>query len=334
MAKAAGVSQSTTSRALSGAGYVAPAVRDRVRVAADQLGYVPHAMARSLRQQVSRSLGLAVSDLRNPFYADLAAGIAAQAGARGYTVMLVDDQSSAEDELSAARVVVSSRIAGVILTPVSGAVTSYLTSQQVPVVEVGRQLTVGSCDAVLTDEHGLARRLTEHLVTLGHRRIALLLDPSDGTTGGHHARGFGAALDAAGLPAIPDLLVEVGGDVGAARLAAAALLGRRNRPTALLAGSSIVAEGLWHALGDLGLQVPEDVSVVALEDAGWMSMVRPGVTAGSRDGAALGAVAVDRLLARLDDPDELPRTITLGAEILHRGSTHVPLHEVPGGESR
>jgi DNA-binding LacI/PurR family transcriptional regulator len=74
--------------------------------------------------------------------------------------------------------------------------------------------------------------------------------------------------------------------------------------------------------------------VVALEDAGWMSMVRPGVTAGSRDGAALGAVAVDRLLARLDHPDEEPRTITLGAEILHRGSTGVPLHEVPGGESR
>ena len=86
VAKAAGVSQSTTSRAMSGEGYVAAHVRERVRAVAEDLGYVPHAMARSLRKQASRSIGVLVSDLRNPFYADLAAGIAARARRLGYTM--------------------------------------------------------------------------------------------------------------------------------------------------------------------------------------------------------------------------------------------------------
>jgi LacI family transcriptional regulator len=323
VAEAAGVSQSTTSRALTGAGYVAPAVRDRVRATAERLGYVPHAMARSLRQQVSRSIGVVVSDLRNAFYADLAAGVAARARARGYTMILVDGQGSAEDELSAARAFVATRTAGVIVTPVSATVSSYLVSQHVPVVEVDRQFAPDSCDAVVIDNHRLALRMTEHLVALGHRRIALLVDEADSTTGADRFRGYRAALEAAGLPASPDLTVAAR-DVGAARKAAVDLLARRDRPTALLASNSLLAEGLWHAVSDLGLRVPGDVSVVSFDDARWMSMVTPGVTAVAQDVVALGAAAVDRLLARLADPDDEPHTVTLQAEILPRGSTAAP----------
>jgi LacI family transcriptional regulator len=119
-------------------------------------------------------------------------------------------------------------------------------------------------------------------------------------------------------------VVAVGGDVGAARKAAVDLLARRDRPTALLASNSLLAEGLWHALSDLGLRVPGDVSVVCFDDARWMSMVSPGVTAVAQDVVALGAAAVDRLLARLADPDDEPHTVTLEAEILPRGSTAAP----------
>jgi LacI family transcriptional regulator len=324
VARAAGVSQSTTSRALSGAGYVAPAVRDRVRATAERLGYVPHAMARSLRQQISRSIGVVVSDLRNAFYADLAAGVAARARGLGYTMMLVDDQGSVEDELSAARAFVSTRTAGVIITPVSARASSYLLAQHVPVVEVDRQFAPDTCDAVVIDNHDVARRVTEHLIALGHRRIALLVDETDWTTGVDRARGYRSALEAAGLPASPELLVPVSWDVASARRAAIDLLAQRDRPTALLAGNDVLAEGLWHAVSDLGLRVPADVSVVSFDDARWMSMVSPGVTAVAQDVVALGAAAVDRLLTRLAHPEEAPRTVTLEAEILPRGSTAAP----------
>jgi LacI family transcriptional regulator len=281
-------------------------------------------MARSLRQQVSRSIGVVVADLRNAFYADLAAGVAGRARARGYTMMLVDDLGSPEDELSAARAFVSTRTAGVIVTPVSATVSSYLLSQHVPVVEVDRQFAPGTCDAVVIDHHRLAGRMTEHLIALGHRRIALLVDESDSTTALDRSRGYRSALDAAGLSVDPDLQIIVSGTVGAARRAAVDLLARRDRPTALLAGNSLLAEGLWHAVGDLGLRVPADVSVVSFDDARWMSMVSPGVTAVAQDVVALGEAAVDRLLARLEHPEEAPHTITLQAEILPRGSTAAP----------
>ena len=324
VALAAGVSQSTTSRALSGEGYVAPAVRDRVRAAADRLGYVPHAMARSLRKQVSRSVGVVVSDLRNTFYADLAAGVAARARAHGYTMMLVDDQGSAADELSAAEAFVATRTAGVILTPVSATVSAYLLAQQIPVVEVDRQFSPGACDAVVIDNHHVARRVTEHLIALGHRRIALLIDETDWTTGADRSAGYREALQAAGLPVSPELLVSVGWDAGSARRAAVDLLAQRNRPTALFAANNVLAEGLWRAVGDLGLRVPDDVSVVSFDDARWMSMVSPGMTAVAQDVVALGAAAMDQLVARIARPEEEPRTVTLEAEILARGSTAAP----------
>jgi LacI family transcriptional regulator len=324
VAHAAGVSQSTTSRALSGQGYVAPAVRDRVQAAAQQLGYVPHAMARSLRQQVSRSIGVLVSDLRNGFYADLAAGVAGRAAELGYTMMLVDDRGSTEDELGAARAFVSTRAAGVIVTPVSAEVSAYLLEQQIPLVEVDRQFLPGSCDAVVVDNRQVARRVTEQLLDLGHRRIALLIDETEWTTGAERALGYREALAAAGLPERPELLVPVGWDVGSARAVARELLTRAERPTAVFAANNVLAEGLWRAVTDLGLRVPDDLSIVSFDDAQWMSMVQPGITAVVQDVVALGAAAVDRLLARIAWPEEAPQTVTLPARIHARGSTAAP----------
>lgn len=324
VARAAGVSQSTTSRAMSGEGYVAAPVRERVLAAAEELGYVPHAMARSLRKQVSRSLGVLVSDLRNPFYADLAAGIASRARDRGYTMMIVDDQGSPEEELSAARVFVSTRAAGVVVTPLSADVGEYLLRQHIPVVEADRQFLPDRCDAVIVDNASIARRMTDHLITLGHRRIALLIDETAWTTGGARADGYRRSLEDSGIGVDPSLVVPVGMDADGARLAAVDLLARRDAPTAAFAANNVVAEGVWRAAHDLGLRVPDDLSIVSFDDARWMSMVSPGITAIAQDAVALGRAAVDRLLARVEEPDAPPSTIVLEASITPRGSTAAP----------
>jgi LacI family transcriptional regulator len=324
VAVAAGVSQSTTSRALSGEGYVAGAVRERVLAAAEELGYVPDAMARSLRKRVNRSLGVLVSDLRNPFYADLAAGIAGRARARGYTMMLVDDQGSVEEELTAARAFVSTRTAGVIVTPLSESVSGYLMKQRVPVVEVDRQFSAGLCDAVVIDNTSVAQRMTHHLIALGHRRIALLIDETDWTTGADRFAGYQRSLEEAEIVPDPALLVAGGWDAGGARKAAVDMLARRDHPTAVFAANNLLAEGLWRAANDLGLRVPDDLSIVSFDDARWMSMVTPGVTAVVQDTVALGEAAVDTLLARIEDPDADPVTAVFEAQILPRGSTAAP----------
>jgi LacI family transcriptional regulator len=324
VAKAAGVSQSTTARALSGEGYVAAKVRDRVRAVADDLGYVPHAMASSLRKQQSRSVGVLVSDLRNPFYADFAAGIARGAREHGYTMILVDDRGNATEEMDAARVFVGMRVAGVIVTPVSAEISTYLLRQHIPVVEADRTFSAGMADTVIVDNVTASRRLSDHLVSLGHRRIALLIDETEWTTGADRFAGYMTSLEESGLPADPTLLIPVGSDVGDARRAAVDLLARRDRPTAVFSANNILAEGVWRAANDLGLRIPEDISIVSFDDAAWMSMVTPGLTAVAQDAVALGTAALTRLLGRIQEPGGPIETVVLDAQIFPRGSTAAP----------
>ncbi|GAB3615510.1 LacI family DNA-binding transcriptional regulator [Okibacterium endophyticum] len=324
VARAAGVSQSTTSRALSGEGYVASAVRQRVLTAADELGYVPHAMARSLRKQVTQSIGVIVSDLRNPFYAELAAGVSSRARSKGYTMMLVDDEGIAEEELAAAEAFVGTRTAGVIVTPLSADVSTYLLKHHIPVVEVDRQFSAGKCDGVVVDNEKIARQVTDHLVALGHRRIALVIDETNWTTGSERFSGYQRSLDDAGITADPSLVVTAGWDVDAARNAAVNALARRDPPTAVFAANNLLAEGVWRAANDLGLRIPHDISVVSFDDARWMTMVSPGITAVVQDAAKLGETAMDRLLERIDEPHAPPTTVVLDSQFVPRRSTAGP----------
>jgi LacI family transcriptional regulator len=324
VAEAAGVSRSTASRALSGRGYVAPVVRERVRKAARGLGYVPDAMARHLRQQASQSIGVIVSDLRNDFYASLASGAGQQARNRRYTMMLADDNGSPEAEAEAAEALVAMRVAGMIVTPVSADITNYFVGHRIPVVEVDRQFATGVCDAVIIDNESAAREVTADLLGLGHRRIALVIDEMHWTTGRNRLSGYRAAFAAAGITADDSLVVSAGWDVGGAQRKARELLCLSAPPTAVFAANNVLAQGVWRAAAELGLDIPRDLSLVAFDDAPWMSMVRPGVTAVAQDPVAMGQAAVTQLLERIESPGAPVRTVMLAASVRSRSSTAEP----------
>ena len=324
VAELAQVSQSTTSRALRNQGYVAVAVRERVLKAASRLGYVPDEMARHLRQQVSRSIGVLVSDLRNPFYADLAAGASRAAKQAGYTVMLMDDRLQSRDEVEAGEAFAAMRVAGVVVTPLSAIVTDYLVAQGIPVVEVDRQFAPEHCDAVVVDNRVAAGRLTRHLVDLGHRRVALVVDETRWTSGRERLRGYEAALTEAGIAVDPALEVTTGCDVPSARRAVLELLSGAAPPTGIFAANHVLAEGVWRAVAELGLHVPHDVSIVSFDEMPWMTMVSPSLTTVRQDGLALGEAAVLRLLNRIETPATPITTLVLRAEVTVRGSSGPP----------
>jgi DNA-binding LacI/PurR family transcriptional regulator len=301
---------------------VAEPVRQRVRRAAEDLGYVVDATARSLKQRSSRIIGVLVSDLRNAFYADLAYGAGRRAREAGFTMMLVDDGGRADEELEAAHAFVASRVAGVVITPVSDAAAVFLRRQRVPLVEVDR--VFGDGDAVVIDNRHAARSTTEHLLSLGHRRIALVIDETDWTTGRDRRQGYADALAAAGLDVDPRWVVSSGWHADSAESVARSLLSGPDRPSAVFAANNLLAEGVWRAASTLGLRVPDDLSLVAFDDAPWMSMVTPGVTAITQDAARLGAEAVGLLLARIAEPATTERTITIPAGFLRRESTGRP----------
>lgn len=345
VAAAAGASRSTTSRALSGSGYVSADVRERVRKAAKRLGYVPDAMARGLKQRTSLTIGLLVSDLGNSFYAQLASGASQAARDQGYAIVLTDTGGhlpathaagpksstprmkgpgpvrAVADEIAAAEIFLSQRVAGVIVTPVSTAVTDYLAGRGVAVVEVDRSFARSGADAVIVDNAEGAREATELLIRQGHQRIALIIDEMDWTTGrGRHA-GYQQALRDAGLPVIDDLVVSSGWNTDDAHRTTLELLQRPVRPTAVFAANNVIAEGAWRAADDLGLAIPDQLSLIAFDDAPWMSMVRPAVTTVGQNAYALGEAAVEQLIDRIRDPERPRRQVVLGTQLMNRAST-------------
>lgn len=324
VAAAAGVSRSTASRALSGNGYAAPEVREKVRAVARELGYVVDATARSLKQRTSRSIGVLVSDLRNAFYAELASGVGVEARSVGRSIVLVDLHGVAEDELEAAETLVSSRVSGVIATPVSSALAPFLARRGVPLVEVDRRFDPSGTDAVVVDNRAAARETTSRLLALGHTRIALLIDETEWTTGEERQRGYLDALAARRIRPDDSLIVSAGWDAAAATTAAIALLSRSDRPTAVFTANNVLTEGVWRATQKLGLSVPGDLSIVGFDDAPWMSMVEPGVSVRRQDTLGLGAAAVRVLIGRVESPDSPVQTVVLPTSFVDRGSIAAP----------
>ncbi len=191
-------------------------------------------------------------------------------------------------------------------------------------IEVDRQFAEGTSDAVVIDNRTAAYNTTKHLVELGHRRIALFIDETAWTTGRDRHAGYAAALAEAGIEHDSGLVIPTGWDVGAARATARDLLRTSARPTAIFAANNVLAEGAWRAARDLALTVPTDLSLVSFDDAPWMSMVTPGITAVAQDAFALGTASIAALLQRIAEPGGEPRTVVLPATLTQRGSTAPP----------
>jgi LacI family transcriptional regulator len=320
VAREAGTSPSTASRALSGRGYVAPDVRKRLVATAERLGYVPNLSARTLKQRTSRVVGVIVSDLSNQFYAALAAGIEQSLREADYQMLILGDNSNAGEELAGARTFLSMRAPGVIMTPASSATADLLATRDVPVVEVDRRLAPNTCDAVVIDNERGACDAVKHLLHLGHERIALLVAGTDWTTDAGRLAGYRSALTDAGLK--PDrrliLKFETHEIEAAARIDE---LLRTERPTAIFAANNVLAEQAWRVLRRRNLDIPGDVSLVAFDDVPWMEMVQPPITAVRQPAYEMGRRAALLLLRRLDDPT-CGRTVeVLQPELVVRGST-------------
>jgi len=323
IAREAGTSASTASRALSGRGYVSPLVKDRLLEAAERLGYVPDASARTLKQRTSRVVGVAVSDLGNQFYALLAAGIEQTLRQADYQMVLVSDNSDRDQELACARAFLAMRAAGVIMTPADRAAASLLARNGVDVVEVDRQLADVPCDAVVIDNEEGGRLATAHLLELGHRRIGLLVADTDWTTDAGRLAGYRAAHSAAGAVVDERLILPIAFHAPDAEQQIAELLASA-APTALFAANNQLAEHAWKVVRARGLRLAQDVSLVGFDDVGWTSMVDPGITVVSQPTVELGRRAAGLLLRRIDDPGCELAFECLEPSLVLRGSTARP----------
>ncbi|MFJ7630992.1 LacI family DNA-binding transcriptional regulator [Streptomyces sp. NPDC097595] len=325
VADAAGTSHSTASRALGGHGYVADHIRERVRQAAEQLGYVPDVSARTLKGRSSERVGLLVSDLRNQFYAELAAGVEHALSAAGLQMVLVDDHGEEQRALAGARAFIAMRADGVLLAPVGRVATETLVAHGVPVAEVDRRSGVRGCDAVTIDSERGARLAVEHLLALGHRRIGLVVDEIRWDTGRGRLKGYRGAMRAAGLAVARRYVLDLSQTAGPPEEEVARFLAGNDDMTAVFAANNVMAELVWQEFARRGTAVPREVSVVAFDDLGWMRMVAPGLTAVRQPVFRMGSEAAQALLARMArGGGGRSEHVLLEPELIVRGSTASP----------
>lgn len=321
VAREAGVSASTVSRALHTRGYASQEVQARVRAAADKIGYVLDHNARNLRSRTSTSIGVLISDLRNPFYADLAAGIEGVLRTEGYQMVLVNDNADPAEEMEAAETLLAMRVPGVIVTPVTAACPRILQDNGVHVVCADRELGRSGGDVVLSDNKAGARELTEHLIGLGHTRIGLLIDETKWSTGAGRLAGFRAAHAAAGLELDEGLVAYTSFDAEAARRTTGGLLDA-HRLTAILSANNVLAQGALAALKERRMRIPRQISLAAYDDVPWMSLVQPALTTVDQHTVELGRSCARLLIARIRS--ELParrRIVRVPPRLVVRGST-------------
>ncbi|MFL5928283.1 MAG: LacI family DNA-binding transcriptional regulator [Gaiellaceae bacterium] len=320
IAREAGTSPSTASRALSGTGYVSEAARDRLLAVADRLGYVPNASARTLKQRRSRVVGVVLSDLDNQFYARLAAGIEQVLRDARYQMMVLGDNNEPAEEVEGARTFLAMRAPGVIMTPVGPGAIELLRSQGTAVVEVDRRLARVACDAVLIDNERGGREATMHLAGLGHTRIALLGVETDWTSDAGRLQGYRKGLRNARLPLDEDLVVRIPPHAVDVEPRIEALIDD-HAPTAIFAANNMLAEHVWHVLRRRGLRLPQDISLVGFDDVPWMAMVDPPITVVEQPTLELGRRAAKLLLRRLGGRTLPPAVEILQPRLLVRGST-------------
>jgi LacI family transcriptional regulator len=321
VAREAGVSPSTVSRALHTDGYASADVRQRVQAAARRLGYVPNHSARNLRSRTSTSIGVLISDLRNPFYADLAAGIEEELRAQGHHMVLINDNGKPADEMQAAGTLLAMQVPGVIVTPVTAQCPKLLRENGVHVVCADREVGRTGADVVLSANKEGARQLTEHLIGLGHRRIGLLIDETRWTTGAGRLAGYQAAHDAHGLTVDPTLIAHTSFDAATARKTTADLLDSTD-VTAVVSANNVLADGALTELQHRGIAVGSEISLAAYDDVPWMSLVHPALTTVDQHTVEMGRTCARLVLARIRG--ELPdkrRLVRVPPDLVVRGST-------------
>jgi LacI family transcriptional regulator len=296
-------------------------VRARVQAAAERIGYVTDHNARNLRNRTSTSIGVLISDLRNPFYADLAAGIEEELRAAEYQMVLVNDDGDPAEELRAAETLLAMRVPGVIVTPVTAKCPQLLQDNGVHVVCADRELGRSKGDVVLSDNKAGARELTGHLLNLGHTRIGLLIDETKWSTGAGRLAGFRAAHLDYHVDLDEDLIAYTSFDAGAAQATTRKLLNDHD-VTAIVSANNVLAHGALAELKDRRLKIPRQISLAAYDDVPWMSLVQPALTTVDQSTVEMGRSCARLLLARIRG--ELPpqrRIVRVPARLIVRGST-------------
>jgi LacI family transcriptional regulator len=329
VAQRAGVHPATASRALNPQtrSLVNEATASRVLKVAESLGYRPNPIARSLKTARSGTVGLVIPDLTNPLFPPIVRGIEDVLGPAGYNAWIVNTDNDPDREQSQVDALRSRHVEGLIVATarLQHPLLERLHAEGVRMVLINRRLASGEIPSVTADDaRGIATSV-EHLVSLGHRRIAHLAGPQNTSTGLVRQQAFRQAVRDQGLPEGPDLIAfcdswtEIEGARGLR-----SLLDAGSDFTAVVAGNDLLALGCYDVFAERSIDCPQDLSVVGFNDMPIIDKLRPPLTSVRVPHYEVGAEAARMLLEGLADPQRHPRSVLLPLTLAVRQSTASP----------
>ena len=304
VARVAGVSTATVSRALSNPERVSEKARAQVLEAVEQTGYVVNEAARNLRQQRANAIGVIAPDLSNSFFSSIIAGIEQIAGPNGFGVLVTESSMTGQRAFAHAHLFAAARVDGFVvldgLFDLSQLRSRAAGQAHAPVVSACEYPTNSPAPSVTVDNAGGAEKAVRHLVDLGHRKIGHISGPRGNVLTTARADGYRAGLKACGLPVREDFILSGDFNLEAGKLAAEIWRTMKDRPTAMFCASDQQAFGFISQLSRQGFQVPQDVSVIGFDDIEVSGFFVPALTTISQPRLEIGRMAARMLLDRIN----------------------------------
>lgn len=322
IARLARVSHPTVSRALQNSPLVNPQTAARIRKIAAETGYRASAVARGLVTRRTRTIGLVVTTVADPFASEVVCGVEQIANDHGYAVFLADSHADPERERKVVQALAERRVDGIIVTSsrVGAHYVPLLREMNVPIVLVNDQYPGDFVHSIMIENRNGMRAATEHLIGLGHRRIAYLGDKFGYQSDTERFAGYRAALDAAKIPFAEELAAMGDGKPEAAEQAMDQLLSLSDPPTAVCCYNDMSALGAMRSIRSQNLRVPDDISVAGFDDLFFAAYMAPSLTTVRQPMRRMGELAMDSLFKLMSGKDSVAQ-IPIEAELVVRGST-------------
>lgn len=325
IAEIAEVSHSTVSRALHHSPLVNGETGDRIRQLAVQMGYRPSAIGRSLVTRKTWTIGVVVTTIADPFIAEVVSGIEEKANDCGYSVFLANSNADPEREMKVVHSFHERRVDGILVTAsrVGAIYVPMLSEMNVPIVLINNQHPSDFAHSVVIDNVTASRKAVEHLVKLGHKRIAYIGDRYGYQSDTERFAGYRQALEYADVSFLPELVVHGDGKAESAGPAIERLFEAATSPTAIFCYNDMTALGALRALRRRGLKVPDDVSLVGFDDLFIASYTQPLLTTVRQPHRQMGLMAMEMLL-KLFSAEQAKTSVKVEGELIVRESTASP----------
>ncbi|WP_242500357.1 LacI family DNA-binding transcriptional regulator [Tropicimonas sp. IMCC6043] len=348
VARRAGVSTATAGRVLGGYGYSSGEKRDLVLKAAEDLGYRPNQLARSLITGRTRTIGFVAGDIQSPFFAKILRGVSDVLEPKGFGLLITNSDETVEGEMESIRLLSEKQVDGVILSPCDVEEAAHLRKlvQTTPMVLIDRQVADLDVDSVGVDSVAAAEACVRRLIAEGHRRIGMVAELQFGPwtdiesfvrmvrtnpdgigaiyPSWQRFMGYVRAHDACDLPLDLSLIARVNSySTEDTKATVLRLLGHPDGPSVLFTADGLMTEGTMMAIFERGLRIPDDISLVAFDDLDWMSFIGPGIDSIGQPRRKMGEAAARMLIERIGGFDGPPRREKLPVRDNRRGSVCV-----------